>query len=156
MSLNYTTTASQVSPQPSPTPNLATNAVTPNANWDTFSTTPAVPSVPSSVLANPGTVASPPTSSPNVAPHTNDPALIITTADARTTDPWPDGSWRAYPVNQTAENLAYGTGPLYKNAGGFGDQSHNSGNTGPGLTYNTNSFAPGVGFALVPNNSPYS
>jgi hypothetical protein len=152
--LNYTVTASQVSPQPNPTPNLATNATTSNTNWNTFSQTPAVPSVPSSVLANPGTVASPPTSSPNVAPFTPDPALIITTADARQTYEWPDGSWRAYPVNLTAENLAYGTGPLYQNAGGFGD-NHNSGGTGPGQTYNTNSFAPGVGFALVPNNSPY-
>lgn len=155
MSLNITITASQVSPQPGLTPNLATNAVTPNTNWDTFSTTPVVPSVPSSVLANPGTVASPPGSSPNTAPFTTDPALIITTADTRTTYQWPDGSWKPYPVNLTTENLAYGTGPLYANAGGFGGPVNNPGGTGPGNTYNTNSFAPGVGFALVPNNSPY-
>jgi hypothetical protein len=94
MSLNQNITANQVNPQPNPTPQIATNATTPNANWDTFSATPAVPSVPSSVLANPGTVASPPTSSPNVAPFTADPALIITTADARQTVQWLDGSYK--------------------------------------------------------------
>jgi hypothetical protein len=154
MSLHTTITASQVNPQPSPTPNLATNAVTPNTNWDTFSKTPVVPTVPSSTLDNPGVVHAPPASSPNVAPSTHDPALIITTADARATYQWPDGSWRQYPYTPATENLAYGTGPLYANAGGFGSNK-NSGSTGPGQTYNTNSFTPPVGFALVPNNSPY-
>lgn len=157
MSLNLTITASQVRPQPNPTPNLATNAVTPNQNWDTFSTTPAVPSVPSSVLANPGTVASPPSSSPNVAPFTTDPQFTVAgNVKSEPSYEWPDGSWRNIPYAQvkSTENLFYGTGPLYANAGGFGD-NHNSGGTGPGQTYNVNSFAPGVGFALVPNNKPY-
>jgi hypothetical protein len=133
--LHVTITAAQVSAQPSPTPNLATNATTPNTNWNTFSATPAIPTVPSSTLDNPGVVHSPPTSSPNVAPHTNDPAFIISTADARATYQWPDGSWRAYPVNLTAENLAYGTGPLYANAGGFGGPFNNPG-TNPVSPFN--------------------
>ena len=156
MTLNVTITASQVSAQPSPTPNLVTNAVTPNANWDTFSKTPAVPSVLSSVISNPGTAPVPVSDSPVTAPSTHDPALIITTADARPNFEWPDGSWHhtAYDVVKNIELLPDGTGPLYQNAGGFGS-NQNSGGTGPGQTYNTNSFTPPVGFALVPNNSPY-
>jgi hypothetical protein len=143
-------------PEPNPTPQPATNSVTGNPNWDGFSVqTGSFGTATSSQIDNPGVSPSPPSGSPVTAPHTNDPALIITTADARQTVQWPDGSYKPYPVNLTAENLAYGTGPLYANAGGFGS-NENSGGTGPGQTYNTNSFAPGVGFPLIKNNSPYA
>jgi hypothetical protein len=135
--LHTTITASQVSAQPSPTPNLATNAPTSSPNWNTFSSTPAVPTVSSSTLDNPGVAHAAPGNSPNVAPHTNDPAFIISTADARAAYQWPDGSYRAYPVS-AAENLAYGTGPLYKNAGGFGGPVNNPG------TYPASPFNPAV------------
>lgn len=59
----------------------------------------------------------------------------MTSPVTRTTYQWPDGSWRAYPVNLTAENLAYGTGPLYLNAGGFGGQQNNPG-TNPKSPFN--------------------
>ena len=143
--------AEQLNSQPDPTPKPATleernaddNAN--NATWNTFVAPVGSPqSVISSVIDNPGTVASPPSSSPNVAPSTSDPALIITTADARTTYQWPDGSWRQYPVDLSSENLAYGTGPLYQNAGGFGGPVNNPGGIGPGNTYNESPFNPPV------------
>lgn len=154
--LHKTLTTPQTNPEPNPTPQPATNGVTNNTNWNTFSAqTGLFATVTSSQIDNPGVSPVPPAGSPVTAPHTNDPALIITTADARQTIQWPDGSYKPYPVNLTAENLAYGTGPLYANAGGFGS-NENSGGTGPGQTYNTNSFAPGVGFPLIKNNSPYA
>lgn len=154
--LHKTLTTPITNPEPNPTPQPATNAVTNNTNWNTFSAqTGSFGSAVSSKIDNPGVSPVPPAGSPVTAPHTNDPALIITTADARQTFLWPDGSYKPYPVNLTAENLAYGTGPLYANAGGFGS-NENAGGTGPGQTYNTNSFAPGVGFPLIKNNSPYA
>ena len=136
--LHTTITASQVSAQPDPVPNLATNAPTSSPNWNAFSSTPVIPSVPSSTLDNPGVAHVPPAGSPNVAPHTNDPAFVTTGAIARPTYQWPDGSYKPYPVNTTAENLAYGTGPLYKNAGGFGGPVSNPG------TYPPSPFNPAV------------
>ena len=156
MELHTKLTTPITNPEPNPTPQPATNSVTGNPNWDGFSVqTGSFGTATSSQIDNPGVSPSPPSGSPVTAPHTNDPALIITTADARQTVQWPDGSYKPYPVNLTAENLAYGTGPLYANAGGFGS-NENSGGTGPGQTYNTNSFAPGVGFPLIKNNSPYA
>lgn len=160
MTIHTKLTTPITNPEPNPTPKPATNDTTKtgnynNTNWDTFSAQQGTfGTATASVIDNPGVAPNPVTSSPVTAPHTNDPALIITTADARATYQWPDGSYKPYPVNLTAENLAYGTGPLYVNAGGFGS-NENSGGTGPGQTYNTNSFAPGVGFALIPNNTPY-
>jgi hypothetical protein len=143
--LHTTINAEQLNSQSNPTPVPATleerNATenTSNATWNTFVAPVGSPkSVVSSVLDNPGTVAGPPSGSPDVAPKTSDPALIITTADARKTYQWPDGSWRQYPVNLTAENLAYGTGHLYQNAGGFGGPVNNPG------TYPPSPFNPPV------------
>ncbi len=143
--LHTTINADQLNSQSDPTPVPATleerNATenSSNATWNIFVAPVGSPeSVVSSVLDNPGTVSSPPGSSPNVAPKTTDPALTITTADARATYQWPDGSWRPYPVNTTSENLAYGTGPLYANAGGFGGTQNNPG------TYPKSPFNPPV------------
>jgi hypothetical protein len=143
--LHTTVNATQLNSEPNPSPNPATNDTTKNPtgnpdnqNWNTFSARVGSPAtVVSSRIDNPGVVAGPPTGSPVTAPVTSDPALLITTADARTTYQWPDGSWRPYAYNPTAENLAYGTGPLYANAGGFGN------NQNPG-TYPPSPFNPGV------------
>ena len=160
--LHIKITGLETNPEPNPTPQPTTNDTknptgnANNVNWNTFSAqTGSFATVTTSQIDNPGVSPVPPTGSPVTAPHTNAPALIITTADARQTFLWPDGSYKPYPVNLTAENLVYGTGPLYANAGGFGS-NENSGGTGPGQTYNKNSFAPGVGFPLIKNNSPYA
>ena len=126
MTLHVEIDAQKLNPQPNPTPVIPANGVS------------TAPFVESSVLDNPGVNPAGPTSSPNVAPSTQDPALIITTADARATYQWPDGSWRPYPVDLTSENLAYGTGPLYQNAGGFGGPVNNPG------TYPPSPFNPAV------------
>jgi hypothetical protein len=157
-------TAQQLNPQPTPTPVLPTDAPKNpdenfnNQNWNTFTASPAAPSVPSSVLDNPGVVSGPPGSSPNVAPFTHDPAFTVAgNVKSEPTYEWPDGSWRNIPYDQVwhTENLFYGTGPLYFDAGGFGGPVNNPGGIGPGNTYNISPFNPGVGFKLVPNNSPY-
>jgi hypothetical protein len=48
---------------------------------------------------------------------------------ARPNFEWPDGSWKNVPYSQIkdTENLFYGTGPLYQNAGGFGGPVNNPG-----------------------------
>ena len=144
-----------------PTPVPATNSqVNPdsnfnNTNWNTFGMQQGSPQVVvSSLIDNPGTSPIPATSSPQIAPFTNDPAIFFSTARHKKTFKWPDGSWREvdYDDVQYTENLFYGTGPLYENAGGFGN-NQNSGGIGPGQTYNASPFNPPIGFALVPSNS---
>jgi len=115
MTLHIEIDAQKLNPQPNPTPVIPANGVS------------TAPFVESSVLDNPGVSPVPVLGSSVPVPGTQDPAFIITTADARATYQWPDGSWRQYPVNLQSENLAYGTGPLYQNAGGFGGPVNNPG-----------------------------